>query len=132
MNTNTFGSDASFLAKQHAYLVRLRAALRALARTDEADEEDVRSGSGDGAREYEDEAQKLMLLELDGNRVVRDLARMERVERALSKIKEGTYGVSDLSGKAIPRARLEAVPEAVCTLDEEAAYEQKASRAPGG
>jgi DnaK suppressor protein len=123
MNTHASGSDASFLAKQRAYLVRLRAALRSLARTDEADEADVRSGSGDGAREYEDEAQKLMLLELDGNRVVRDLARLERVERALSKIKEGTYGVSDLSGKPIPRARLEAVPEAVCTLDEEAAHE---------
>jgi len=132
MNTNAPEFDAPFLAKQHAYLVRLRAALRALARTDEADEADVRSGSGDGAREYEDDAQKLDLLELDGNRVVRDLARLERVERALSKIKEKTYGVSDVSGKPIPRARLEAIPEAVCTVDEEEAYEQKVTPARGG
>jgi len=130
MNTNALAADAPFIAKQRAYLVRLRGALRALARTDEADEADVRSGSGDGAREYEDDAQKLALLELDGNRVVRDLARLERVERALSKIHEGTYGVSDVSGQPIPRARLEAVPEAVCALDEEAAYEQ-ASRIRG-
>jgi DnaK suppressor protein len=37
----------------------------------------------------------------------------------LRKIDEGTYGVSDLSGRPIPRERLEAIPEAICTLAEE-------------
>jgi DnaK suppressor protein len=43
------------------------------------------------------------------------------IERALEKIKDGTYGVSDASGRPIPRDRLEAMPEAIYTVDEEAA-----------
>jgi DnaK suppressor protein len=34
-------------------------------------------------------------------------------ERALAKIEEGTYGLSDISRLPIPRARLEAIPEAI-------------------
>ena len=42
-------------------------------------------------------------------------ASMERVERALTKISEGTYGTCDVCGEEIPAARLEAQPEsAVC------------------
>jgi len=44
---------------------------------------------------------------------VRDLQRLERVDRALRKIEEGTYGLSDISGQPIPRERLEAIPEAL-------------------
>ena len=51
------------------------------------------------------------MLELEGNLVARDIARLERVNRALEKIKEGTYGLSDVSGQPIPRERLEAIPE---------------------
>jgi DnaK suppressor protein len=45
--------------------------------------------------------------------------RLERVQRALRKIEEGTYGLSDDSGEPIPRGRLEAVPEAVRTVEEQ-------------
>jgi len=37
----------------------------------------------------------------------------------LKKIEEGSYGLSDISGKPIPRERLDAVPEALYTLSEE-------------
>ncbi len=67
----------------------------------------------------EDDAQRLDALERDGNLIVRNVTRLERIDRALKKIEEGTYGFSDLSGTPIPRARLEAVPEAVYTLSEE-------------
>ncbi len=46
------------------------------------------------------------------------------MDRALKKIEEGTYGSSDVSGHLIPRERLEAVPEAICTLAEEKAQEE--------
>jgi DnaK suppressor protein len=39
--------------------------------------------------------------------------------RALQKIDESTYGLSDLSGEPIPKARLEIVPEAFLTVQEE-------------
>ena len=51
--------------------------------------------------------------------------RLEHVERALQKIEEGTYGLSDQSGEPIPRGRLEAVPEAIRTVEE-----QQEGRAP--
>jgi DnaK suppressor protein len=79
-------------------------------------------------REYGDDGQKLAALELAGNLVVRDVARLARVNRALAKIADGTYGLSDVSGSQIPRERLEAVPDAVCTFEEESAYEQQQSR----
>lgn len=53
--------------------------------------------------------------------------RLRTVERALQKIAEGTYGLSDLSGKPISQERLETVPEAVYTVDEESARESNAA-----
>jgi RNA polymerase-binding transcription factor len=126
MTAKASAQDANFLSAQRESLSRLREALLATARADEADEADVRSESAaSGSREYEDDAQKLAALELDGNRVVRDIARLERVERALRKIEEGTYGVSDLSGNPIPKERLMAVPEAICLAEEERAFESQ-------
>jgi DnaK suppressor protein len=47
------------------------------------------------------------------------------VKRALQKIEEGTYGLSDLSGAPIPAARLQAIPEALLTVEEEAQAEKR-------
>ena len=74
--------------------------------------------------ESEEDAQELDALERDGNLVVRDVERLARVDRALKKIEEGSYGRSDLSGKPIARERLETVPEALYTLSEEQAGER--------
>jgi DnaK suppressor protein len=126
MSTGNPGLDAAFIDKQRRYLLRLRDDLQAAARASESEESEVRAGaSADGAQESEDDAQKLDALELDGNLVVHDMERLERVDRALKKIDEGTYGVSDLSGRPIPRERLEALPEAICTLAEEKRHDAK-------
>jgi DnaK suppressor protein len=116
--------DMPFIEKQRQHLTRLRTALLAAAQRDEADEANIKSESG-GPQEYEDDAQRLAMLELDGNLVVRDIQRLARVDRALRKIEEGSYGLSDISGQLIRRERLEAVPEAIFTLAEEEAQEQK-------
>ena len=118
--------DAAFIDKQREYLRRLRASLRTAAQSSESDETDVRDDAANEAIESEDDAQKLAALELDGNLVVRDLERLERVNRALKKIDEGTYGLSDLSGEPISRERLEALPEAIYTLAEEKRCERGA------
>jgi DnaK suppressor protein len=116
--------DAAFVEKQRQALLRLRATLVAAARSSEADEADLKGErDGGGAEESEDDAQELDALERDGELVVRDLGRLERIDRALKKIEEGTYGLSDQSGKPIPRERLEALPEALYTLSEERARE---------
>lgn len=122
--------DPVFLGKQRRHLRKLREELISAARADEDDEGQVRRENSEGPREYEDDGQKLALLELDGNRVVRSLGRLARVNRALDKIKEGTYGFSDATGRPIPRERLEVSPEAIYRLDEEEAFEHDGY--PGG
>ena len=42
---------------------------------------------------------------------------LEKVERALKRMDEGTYGVCEISGKPIPLARLEALPYASTTVE---------------
>ena len=43
---------------------------------------------------------------------------LAKVNRALAKIDEGTYGLSDIDGTPIPEARLEALPYANITVDQ--------------
>lgn len=116
--------DTAFVEKQRQYLLRLRTSLVAAAEATESDEADVKEDRAGTALEFEDDAQELDALERDGNLVVRDVERLARVDRALKKIEEGSYGLSDRSGKPIPRERLEAVPEALYTLSEERASER--------
>ena len=49
--------------------------------------------------------------------------RIGDIERALQKIDEGTYGLSDASGDPIPKARLEVAPEAILTVEEQSRRE---------
>jgi len=119
MQTVKVGIDAAFVERQRQQLLRLRASLLAAARAAESDEADVRETSTREAVEFEDDAQRLDTLEREGSLVVRDVQRLARVDRALKKLDEGTYGLSDLSGQPIPRERLEAIPEALYTLSEE-------------
>lgn len=115
--------DPAFLERQRRQLLTLRAQLQGSANSGEAEEAGIKNASLAEAHEYEDDAQKLAMLETEGNIVSRDTERLARVERALRKLDEGTYGFSDVSGKPIPEARLEATPEAVNTVEEQRASE---------
>jgi len=66
-----------------------------------------------------DMSQSLFTREVDATVERQVERRLEHVERALQKIEEGTYGLSDDSGEPIPRGRLEAVPEAIRTVEEQ-------------
>jgi RNA polymerase-binding transcription factor DksA len=72
------------------------------------------SGVGDTGEEgfllYERE------VEIDENEL--DRKELAQVERALERIDQGTYGLSEVSGKPIPIERLEAVPYATTLVDE--------------
>jgi len=41
---------------------------------------------------------------------------LRQIDRALEKVKEGTYGICDISGEEIPKPRLEAMPYALTTV----------------
>ena len=57
--------------------------------------------------------------ELDEGRLQRLQAELAAVERAEARLAAGTYGRSVESGEAIPDARLEALPTAERTVEEE-------------
>jgi DnaK suppressor protein len=48
---------------------------------------------------------------------------LEGVERAMKRVDDGTYGMSIESGEPIPDSRLEAVPHAERTVEEQARFE---------
>jgi DnaK suppressor protein len=120
--------DQAFIEQQRHKLTQLREQLLRAAQAGETEETEIRSQSLGEAHESEDDAQKLALLEIDGTTVERSQQRLARIERALQKIKDGTYGLSDASGDPIPRARLEAMPEAIYTVSELKAREPAAGR----
>jgi DnaK suppressor protein len=124
MTSKQSGFDPAFIEKQRRSLTKLREALLGAEKDQEAEEGTINFSSAGGAREYEDDAQRLTLLELDGELAARDIERAARVERALQKIEDGTYGFSDLSGQRIPQERLEAVPESIYTVAEQESREK--------
>jgi DnaK suppressor protein len=42
---------------------------------------------------------------------------IRQIDHALDKIEKGTYGICDISGKEIPKKRLEAIPYACMTIE---------------
>ena len=113
-------SDQEFVDRQRQRLEELRVELERV-------RDGLRDDAGFRAEEEEDftqhdsgdMSQSLFTRELDATVEQQVERRLQNVERALQKIDEGTYGLSDESGERIPRGRLEAVPEAVRTVEEQ-------------
>jgi DnaK suppressor protein len=81
-------------------------------------QETVRDEEGVG--DFEDEAYLLGQRETELDENSRDRQELAQVERALERIEQGTYGLSEISGKAIPTERLEALPYATTLVSEHA------------
>src|SRR5450432_3342551 len=119
MTPKTSRLDQAFLGRQIHRLTELRQQILRVRRGEQSEEASANADTREQAREYEDDAQKLTALELEGNLVAADEDRLSNIERALQKIADGTYGLSDASGAPIPIERLEASPEALYTLAEQ-------------
>jgi DnaK suppressor protein len=77
----------------------------------------------DGPRDAADDATTLFDEELGegiADRLRQELAAIERAEK---RLEEGSYGLSVESGEPIPDGRLEAIPWAERTADEQGRYE---------
>ena len=116
--------DRAFIERKREQLKKLRQELLNSAAAKGAEETDINAGSSGEAREYEEEGQRLAILDNDGDLIAHDMARVALIDRALQKIEEGTYGFSDMSGDPIPTDRLEAAPDAIYTVAEQAARER--------
>jgi DnaK suppressor protein len=107
------GRARELLARERARIERTLATL------------DAREQDGE-PRDAADDAADLFGEELDegiADRMREELAAIERAER---RLREGTYGLSVESGKPIPDGRLELIPWAERTADEQERYEGRA------
>lgn len=73
----------------------------------------------EGVGDSEDDAQSIYDREdqIVSNEI--DAQELAQIGKALARLDAGTYGLSEVSGKPIPLARLEAVPSATTLANEE-------------
>lgn len=97
---------------------RIEQALASLEREGSLEGSDQREpGDVDSEDLYQDEFNEGRREDLE-----KDLAALERAE---ARLRDGTYGLSVESGKPIPDARLEALPTAERTVEEEDGYRRR-------
>jgi DnaK suppressor protein len=117
--------DQQFVESQRERLVGLRDELVRIRDGMSADEKDLGETEGETTLDSGDLSQDMFTREMDASIGEQVERRLGEVDRALQKIEEGTYGLSDDSGESIPRGRLEAVPEALRTVEEQQRFEQE-------
>ncbi|HEV3475862.1 MAG TPA: hypothetical protein VG127_00135 [Rubrobacteraceae bacterium] len=117
--------EQEFIAQQKQRLQDLRVELERV-RDGLQDDERFRAEEEEDFTEHDsgDMSQSLFTRELDATVEQQVDRRLKYVDRALQKIEEGTYGLSDDSGDPIPRGRLEAVPEAIRTVEEQQRFRE--------
>ncbi len=118
MTKHTEHLDKEFVAAQKQRLLTLQDELQRALDSASNDASGLQSSAGGEAHEYEDDAQKLAGLEIDAQLADQTRGRLTAVRHALRKIDDGTYGISDISGKHISEERLRALPEAATNVDE--------------
>lgn len=110
--------DQEFIEQQRQRLQEMKAELERMVRGLEEDQQ-FRAEEEEDFTQHDsgDMSQSLFTRELDATVEQTMEKRLESVERALRKVEEGTYGICDDTGEPIPRGRLEAVPEAIYTVE---------------
>jgi DnaK suppressor protein len=110
--------DKEFVDKQRQRLEELRADLAGVVRGLEEDQR-AQAEDEEDFTEHDsgDMSQSMFDREMDATLEQTMENRLQYVERALQKIEEGTYGICDDTGESIPRGRLEAMPEAIYTVE---------------
>lgn len=107
-----------FVEEQRQRLHEIRAELVRMVEGLEEDQQDRGESEGDMTEnDSGDMSQSLFTREMDATVEQTMEKRLQPVERALEKIEEGTYGICDDTGEQIPRGRLEAMPEAIYTVE---------------
>ncbi|HEX6709998.1 MAG TPA: TraR/DksA C4-type zinc finger protein [Rubrobacter sp.] len=118
--------DQDFVDSQKRRLIDLKGELQR-----------VRDGLEEDQRELEDQeedltehdagdmSQSVFDREMDATVEGQIDRRLQDVERALQKVEDGTYGICDDTGEEIPKGRLEAVPEAIRTVEAQERFERE-------
>ncbi len=124
--------DEQFVEEQRGRLEELKQELLDIRQGMNEDEQDRNEEEQDTELDSGDEAQQMFTREMDATIGEQTERRLQDVERALGKIEEGSYGVCEDTGEEIAKGRLEAVPEAIRTMDAQQRFEQERRPAGGG
>lgn len=106
------------ILERKAELEQMRQEAQEVGRERSQEQQDYQPDSGD-------QSQYIFERELDATLGKQFDRELQGVNRALEKIEEGTYGFSDGSGEPIPKGRLEAIPEAIYTVEEQQRRERE-------
>ena len=117
--------DQQFVESQRERLLGLRDELVRIREGMTDDERNLAETEGETTLDSGDLSQDMFTREMDASIGEQVERRLGEVDRALKKLEEGTYGLSDESGEQIPKGRLEAVPEAVYTVEEQQRREKE-------
>lgn len=109
--------DEGFIAQQKSRLLERKAELERMRDGMQEDEQERSQEYQDTQPDSGDQSQYMFDREMDATLGQQFDRQLEDVNRALEKIEEGTYGLSDDTGEPIPKGRLEAMPEAVYTIE---------------
>lgn len=66
--------------------------------------------------------------EINSQMVEIESRELDNIEHALEKIREGTYGICEVTGKPIPLARLKALPYATMCIEAQRELEKRQAR----
>ena len=119
MVSQSSGPDPEFIERQRERLRALHRELNGIELEIDEEEQDFETEYTSDTPDSGDEYQSLQAREADAGLHDEAERRLRDVRRALQKIDEGTYGLSDASGEPITEGRLEAIPEAIYTVEEE-------------
>ena len=118
--------DQQFVERQRERLLALREELVRIREGVAADERDLGNSEGDFTQhDSGDMSQSMFTREMDASIGEQVERRLGDVDRALQKIEDGTYGICEDTGERIPKGRLEAVPEAIRTVEAQRRFEQQ-------
>ena len=114
--------DAAFLGSQKALLMEERANLLGQAQRLEAEAAELMEDLDPGDVQFDDESGEgdSLVVERERDLALSAQARqtISDIDAALSRIKDGTYGHSVISGRPIPKERLKAIPWATELVEE--------------
>jgi DnaK suppressor protein len=76
------------------------------------------------ARDTEDDSFSNLIVDLNLAEIDRDAGELRRIDSALARLNEGSYGVCESCGQEIPQARLQAEPTALRCVQCQDLYEK--------
>lgn len=76
------------------------------------------------ARDTEDDSFSNLIVDLNLAEIDRDAEELRRIDTALARLSEGSYGLCEDCGQGIPQARLEAEPTALRCIQCQERYEK--------